>query len=458
MTLRGFARLLAAFLPLAAAWPCSAADFDDFAPGAKAMGMGMAYSAVADDAYALFFNPGGPANTPYAQASASVGRQLSPVGTMSYAAMAYMRPFELINTATVGGAYMSIRQLNGGDKDELRFNYSQEIKVPQLLLTKPLKVGGDWKFLNINEGHPGSSSLFGMGLDFGVLARSNFGLSGSAVMSDLVTNVGQPRPKFNFGLAYVWHKWLTIAADTKIRQNLTDFYPGVEASFYEGMLKVRAGRGFQLDGVSQFAWGLGFNLSPLVLDFAMTLPSGGIHRPGGGFQMSASWRFGAPSFTGNFVGSAASSAQSLQSEIEKLAERKKAADEEAATAETHRQISEAELGVLEQRVKEVGEEYRGLQRKKEEAEFGLKESELDEAARKAPKRAPPIIRPPPPPKKPSWPQRHVVKPGETLRSMAKTFYGDGNLWELIYDANRDKVERGLPQEGSEFVIPKPPKP
>jgi len=31
--------------------------------------------------------------------------------------------------------------------------------------------------------------------------------------------------------------------------------------------------------------------------------------------------------------------------------------------------------------------------------------------------------------------------------MAKTFYGDGNLWELIYDANKDKVERGLPQEG-----------
>jgi nucleoid-associated protein YgaU len=50
----------------------------------------------------------------------------------------------------------------------------------------------------------------------------------------------------------------------------------------------------------------------------------------------------------------------------------------------------------------------------------------------------------------------VIKPGETLRTLAKTYYGDANAWETIYDANIDKVERGLPQEGSTFVIPAPP--
>jgi hypothetical protein len=450
-------RALVLAAALAAAPPCQAAIFDDFLPGAKAAGMGMGYTAVADDPSAIFFNPAGTANTPYSQLGAGVGRIESPVGTMTFGTLTYLRPFEPINTATVGAGYMSERQLNGGDKDELLFHYSQEIKVPQLLLAKPLKVGGNLKFLNVNEGGPRDSSLFGFGFDGGVLARSNIGLSGSFVMRDLVTNVGQARPKYSLGSAYTWHKWLTLTGDLDFRNRLTDFYPGIEASFDQGLLKVRAGRGFQLDGVSQFGWGFGFNLSPVTLDFAMSIPTGGVHRGGGGYQMSFNYKFGAPSFAGNFVGSAASQAETLRSEIQTLTEKKRSAQEEADTAETHRQISDAELGVVEKRVTELQGEYRDLQKKKENAEFDLRQSEVDQAAQKAVRPKPPVIRKPPPPKKPTWPQRHTVKPGETLRSMAKTFYGDGNLWETIYDANRDKVDRGLPQEGAEFVIPAPPK-
>ncbi len=441
----------------AAAAPAGAAIFDDFLPGAKAAGMGMGYSAVADDPYAMFFNPAGTANTPYTQAGTGVGRLQSPVGTMTFGTLTYMRPFEPINTATIGGAYMSERQQNGGDKDELLMNYSQEFKVPALPLAKPLKIGGNLKFLNVNEGGALDSSLFGLGFDGGILARSNMGLSGSFVVRDWVTNVGQARGKYSLGSAYVWHKWLTVTGDLDFRNRLTDFYPGIEGSFYQGLLKVRAGRGFQLDGVSQFAWGFGLNLSPVVLDFAMQLPTGGIHRQGGGFQMSFNYRFGAPSFSGNFVGQAASQAEALRTDIQKLEERKKTADEETKTAETHRQISDAELGVVEQRVRELEQQYRELQTKKENADFDLKQADVDSAVKKTPPRKPLLIRKKALPKKITWPQLHVVKPGETLRSMSKTFYGDGNLWETIYDANRDKVDRGLPQEGAEFVIPAPPK-
>ncbi len=48
-----------------------------------------------------------------------------------------------------------------------------------------------------------------------------------------------------------------------------------------------------------------------------------------------------------------------------------------------------------------------------------------------------------------------MKAGDTLRTMAKQYYGDPNQWERIYDANREKVERGLPSEGAVLVIPAP---
>ena len=53
------------------------------------------------------------------------------------------------------------------------------------------------------------------------------------------------------------------------------------------------------------------------------------------------------------------------------------------------------------------------------------------------------------------PRRHQVRPGDTLRSIAEYYYHDAGLWEQIYEANRDKVDRGLPREGSVLSIPEP---
>src|SRR5689334_3722374 len=95
-----------------------AANYTDFIPGAKPMGMGMAYVSIADDPYAMFFNPSGTANTPYSQLGTSMGRLFSPIGTLTYASFTYLRPYEPIPTATIGAAYSLQRQKNSGDKDQ----------------------------------------------------------------------------------------------------------------------------------------------------------------------------------------------------------------------------------------------------------------------------------------------------------------------------------------------------
>lgn len=447
--IRALARLVAGALLLCPG-PAFGSNFNDFLPGAKAMGMGMAFSAVADDPSAMFFNPAGTANTPYAQAGSSLGRMNSPVGTMSFMSMTYLRPYEPINTATVGAAYYAGRQTNGGDRDVFLFHYAQEVKLPALYLTKPLKVGGNFKFLNIDRAGPGN---FGVGFDGGVLARSSFGLSGSFSVLDFTTNTGVPSPIWVFGTAYTWRKWLTLAGDFRAHRGLSEFYPGLEAAFHHGLLKARVGRGFQLDGIGQVAFGLGVNFSPVILDVAMTLPTAGIHKQGGSYQATLNYRFGAPSFAGNYVGQAAGQAQSLRTDINLLEDRKKTLETETDTVSTNRAVAEGELRVLEKRVTQLQETYRQLQKKRDEVDYELNGLQIDK------KNLTPVPPPPKPkPRAPSkplvlWPQRHAVQAGDTLRALSQRYYADPALWEQIYDANRDKIERGLPKENAVLTIP-----
>ncbi len=441
-------KLLLAFA--LAAPDAGAVAFNDVLPGARAMGMGTAYSAIADDAFGLFYNPAGTANTPYVQGAGTVGRMLSPKGPLSFATGAYLRPYEPINTATIGAAYHLERQRNGGDIDALLFNYGQELKVRSLPFSKPLKLGANVKIVNSDAGD-GTKGKFGLGFDAGVIARSGMGLSAGIVLSDFVTALAYPRPGITLATAYAWDRRYTLAGDFRVRGGLAEFYPGIEATFHQGLLRARAGKGLNLDGVSTMAFGLGLNYSPMILDIAMSLPTTGINRAGGGYQASFSYRFGAPSFTGQFVGEAASRAENLRNDVSNLEQKQKTMSQQAGAAESNKTTAESQLRVLEKRVAEAQDDYRALLKRNEELEYRAAEKAAALLGRPKPVEPVKIRRK----STPAWPKRHIVKAGETLRTIAKQYYGDPNQWEKIYDANRAKVERGLPAEGAVLVIPAP---
>ncbi|MBN9388794.1 MAG: LysM peptidoglycan-binding domain-containing protein [Chloroflexi bacterium] len=49
---------------------------------------------------------------------------------------------------------------------------------------------------------------------------------------------------------------------------------------------------------------------------------------------------------------------------------------------------------------------------------------------------------------------YTVASGDNLTAIARQFYGDGNQWHRIYDANRDKIsDPNLIHPGQELVIP-----
>ena len=67
----------------------------------------------------------------------------------------------------------------------------------------------------------------------------------------------------------------------------------------------------------------------------------------------------------------------------------------------------------------------------------------------------PVTRPPPPPAPPPAPSRtYTVKPGDCLWNIALAYYGNGSLYQRIYDANRDKIrDPHWIYPGQVFLIP-----
>lgn len=459
---RGLWRLPLQAALIAAVHSAQAAVFNDVMPGARAMGMGMAYTAVSDDPYGMFFNPAGPAGSTDIQLAGTVGRMVSPVGPLALTAAAFMRPFPLLRANSyVGAAFLSERQLNAGDKDEFFIHYSEPFRysdlaaklpyVPALDFLRPIKTGANVKIVNVKTS---KGRKIGLGGDVGAQLDSGKGLKFGLSVNDLTTAATILSPSFNLGVSYLLNRWLLLASDLRVRSGSTQLYPGVEASFYEGLLKARVGKGVPLDGVSQVAFGAGINFSPIFLDFAMTVPWNGVNRQGGASQITLNYRFGAPSFYGRFIGSAARQAEDLKNEILVLEERKKTLESQTSAASANADAASQQLRAMEARLKNLQDQVRKLELSLEEKNYEVQKAKPHPPASPSGNmRSAPAA--PRPARAQPFPRKHVVAPGDTLRSLAAQYYGDPNLWELIYNANTDKIERGLPQEGAMLTIPAP---
>ena len=54
---------------------------------------------------------------------------------------------------------------------------------------------------------------------------------------------------------------------------------------------------------------------------------------------------------------------------------------------------------------------------------------------------------------PERPKTYTVLQGDTLKSIAQKIYGDPGRWKEIYNANKDKVERGSVAPDQVLTIP-----
>lgn len=262
----------------------SEAAFENINIGARPMGMGGAFSAVADDTNAIAWNPAGLAELRSPQIGLSY---LELYGLVNYNFVSFANP--LTQTDALAGYIMS-----SNDPDHLYrettlgFSYARKIR-------RPLKFGGNLKFLsssaNIGEIKVGSAK--GVAIDIGACIDLTDELSIGAVLPNLLSYVAYSRNQLwradaksyteeltrEYRLATAYRSnWLnkklsSIKSDMQFAAEVANnnFSFGIENRFGKKINKCFATRiGYRISqGVSNgICLGMGFHRDRLEINYA----------------------------------------------------------------------------------------------------------------------------------------------------------------------------------------------
>jgi len=290
-------RLLIYSLLIAAQTPClaaeSTADFLKIGVGARAAGMGNAYTAVTDDVTAVYWNPAGLTGVANNEAGAMHSR-LYDEANYDFAALALRNGNAVW---AVSANYLSYSDLEGRDANRNRTGTFGASDLALNLsyanaLAENLSAGFSVKYIRSTIE---DASASGGAVDVGVKYKAGGRLTLGAAASNIGPKVkfisdSEPLPlTFALGAAYRATEKLLFAADYKTRPNDRDneFALGLE---YKMMSPLALRFGYNtktaspykssknsgigvLDNLMGFAAGVGVSLGQLSVDYGFT-PSG----------------------------------------------------------------------------------------------------------------------------------------------------------------------------------------
>jgi hypothetical protein len=364
--------------------------FDEFPVGARPAAMGGAFTAVADDAHSLYYNPAGLATlyrpevtAYYARLYPNLSDQNSPAQTFIGAAGPI--PWDG-RWGGVGAGYQEFRVDSLFKERTLTLAYGKTLLKDRLALGMGLKSldrtfgnNADTDNAWTGSGRTGTSdpvfqnghSASALGVDLGAL----YALFPTVKLGLSLMNINRPdlgltsddRLPFTarFGAAYDKDS-LKVAADFLRRSYLDStadnrLQLGAERSWAfrrYGILAVRGGAGMGTRDYRQVNLGAGYEVNGIVLDYVFTVPLGAADDTGNLHNISLSYKFGrAPAVD----------------ELDALILEEKAA---AARAEESFRMAEAEASFIREERDRLLVQY--------SADLERLKNELDEARRAAP--------------------------------------------------------------------------
>jgi len=332
--------LLAAALAAALGAPARAA-YDDLGNSARVTGMSNAYTAVADDAYAIYYNPAGLALLDRAEVATTYSQLvtgLSDNSSVQNSFIAYAQPISdgRYGVGGIGWNYFSLDSIYR--ESSLFMSYAHRLTPTNS--TWPIVYGGvsaKYLYRSLNPGAIANNSISSSGqiqvgvpdplLQFG--SKSNFDVDlgllanvaprwdvGFQTQHFFAPNIaftpGQTdilQRTYKFGGAYRT-PFSTLAADfdlvpSPVGTMERDLNVGVEKwlpTLLYGSFGLRAGLGYGTDDYRQVTVGLSYRLRRLQVDYGFVMPVGSFASTTGTQRIGLTWRFGPPPHAEKLIG------------------------------------------------------------------------------------------------------------------------------------------------------------
>jgi len=404
---------------------CLFAAFENPSSGARPYGMGGAFCGLADDIQSIFYNPAGITQVRHKELITYFGKPfvgLDDKSALSDGFIGYLHPLRGRESFAVSVSDFRLSTLY--NENIATISYAKDI-------SKRLSFGLNMKVLRLKYGSDSYTAL-----DPLFERNSRISFSGDAglfikLSKKFYTGISAfnlNKPNMGIGktvrlpirtrLGLGWRsKFATFCLDAENQQNELKCFVGGEKSFFNDKFYFREGFGYGKDYANV---SIGFSVipDPFRLDYAFQLPITGVKDIVGTHRLSIVFEFG-KEISDPYT-------KDLESEISQL-------EREKAELQKKLETTEAYLtNVSSESEKTKAELYR-IQRQKERLEEEIRRIE----SRPAPKK---IV-------------YHTVVKGDTLNSISQKYYGTPDRWQVIYKANKGKIERGIPVVGTQLVIP-----
>lgn len=483
------------------------ASFEDIGAGARAIGMGNAFVSVADDFNALYYNPAGIAKVPRPEFGGSYGKLyvgLSDQANLSSGFFGAVLPTKRLGS--FGFSWLNYNAALAYQEHAFALSYARKVYGD-------FSLGFSLKRLSVQYGqdeytakdpvfdYGKKDSESNMSFDFGIYTKPFQSLSFALAVSDLnQPNLGlKDKNKIPLtlraGLGW-FQRSSVVAVDGIIRDKNFSINVGGEKWFMKRTIATRIGVSLGNQNMKNLTTGFGYNLGSIQIDYSFIFPIDTISGTAGTHRGSVVIRFGPDPE----IKAEQERERLRQEEIKKALQQRKedfynrgdqyfrAGDydiaimqwEEALRIDPNHKpsmegIARAKLKKSEEKagderqMKEFSDLVERLTRQleaaresahKKETELTLREAQIkrteyenqklkkqiesEEKLKKAEEETKKIS---------NRVTSYRVVSGETLQSIAVKIYGDESRWVEIYNANKDKLIRGVTQAGQVLVIP-----
>ncbi|MDP3541704.1 MAG: type IX secretion system membrane protein PorP/SprF [Elusimicrobiota bacterium] len=321
---------LAAVLVFLFAASAARAAFDENGAGARAPGMGDAFTALADDAYAIHYNPAGLAQLERPQFAAAYSKLyagLSDGTDIGLSQLAYAHPLARGRHGALGVSWERFSLSGLYQEQSLAAAYGRQVlggtqggklylgataKLLSRSFTRGDEASNACSGLNCSLGSDpvlsGSNSTSAPDLDLGLIyrfpRRLQAGLTLQHALRPNVAFAGTDKLEraLNAGLAYK-SLWMSLVGELKLRRAADGamardaifaaerYFPSLDY----GQFGVRGSLGIGSADWRQFTVGASYRINKIQADYAYLIPVGGVQGQSGSHRVGLSFHFGAPS-------------------------------------------------------------------------------------------------------------------------------------------------------------------